>query len=1309
MRIIKLSAILVCCIFILLLPAPLLAATLQLPQTGQTVCYSATGGVVNCARTGQDGEFQMGVVWPPRFTVGPDGTVTDNLTGLIWLQDANCFDPQTLPNALRDISTVANGVCGLTDGSIPGDWRLPTVNELESLLHADQVSSAAWLNLQGFINVQDRLYWSSTSDAASFGAGWLVGMENGYVSSQNITASHYFWPVRDTVPNPPAPVWQTDGSGTSPGEAWPSPRFTDNPDGTVTDNLTGLIWLKNADCLSSTRTWQDALNSANLLSNGHCGLSDGSSPNDWRLPNRKELLSLIDRSNNAPALHASHPFTNVRNAAYWSATTLTKTPHFAWNVNLQSGEMAAADKSQGFRVWPVRDGNVRWLRVAVSGNGTVTTGPPSLDGSSTCTGPATVCNFAFPKGTIVTLTATPNNTLTRFDTWGGDCSGGAGTCQVAMTQHRSVTAEFTDRRRIIRLSGDLNFGQVNVGGTATRELTIHNDGSDILTITGITVPAPFSDDPAVTGALPVFISAGGTFVVQIRFAPGAAGPFVETITVNSNHTSGVNTRTVSGEGVDPPITGRNLIIQKSGSGTGRVFSNPPGINCDGSCETQSAVFPIGTTVTLTAIPDANSEFEGWLGIDACNDDDNVCTFLPLENNITVIAKFRALETRTVTILKTGTGDGLVFSNPSGIICGSDCVEEFALGDVITLTANPDSMSDFGGWLGVSCINAVCTFTVTDHTTITARFDRKPDIETRTVTVVKTGTGDGLVFSHPSGITCGSDCDEVFALGAVITLRAVPDAGSAFNGWLGGTCSGMIPECDFTVGANVTITASFREIPALPSYTLTVIKTGSGNGLVFSNPGGIDAGSTAADFVQGTRVTLTARPDANNSFTGWGGACTGSDSVCTLIVSQNTTVVANFEAATSYSLTILKVGSGSGLVYSNPSGVAFGIDIDCGSDCSTRFRAGTPITLTALALENSAFAGWGSGVCNGQGADCELTINDNYTIVVEFRRITAGSLITTITPWQAIDAGAQWCLDSGICYNSGAMATNLEAGTHTVTYRGVSGWRVPATQSVIIADGEARTNFGHYTRADGRLRVLLSPPEAVQAGARWRVNNSAWLNSGDEIRTAGPQQLEFSPVANWAPPAGVSLLVDNGQNLIQTFSYRTPSGTTPWGAITVHISPSGIGAQWRLTGVTGDDIWRNSGETRSHLPLASTYQITFSDLGDHWQRPRNLVTQLEGGGATAVRSFQVYYVNLKTTNCLFNWLENQFEMLFRPPFAATLSVPVEHSDLLYRCYEDTDACFGTQDARILYYGPLSDHTLLDVGSAEEWFFNSGCLP
>lgn len=142
------------------------------------------------------------------------------------------------------------------------------------------------------------------------------------------------------------------------GLAWLVPRFLDNGDGTVTDNLTGLIWLKDANCYG-TETWADALTDCNSLADGICGLSDGSQSGDWRLPNVRELHGLIDFGSYDPALPNGHPFTNLQSSRYWSSTTYAQSTSSAWSVGLGVGQMAHYDKTQINYVFPVRGDSCR--------------------------------------------------------------------------------------------------------------------------------------------------------------------------------------------------------------------------------------------------------------------------------------------------------------------------------------------------------------------------------------------------------------------------------------------------------------------------------------------------------------------------------------------------------------------------------------------------------------------------------------------------------------------------------------------------------------------------------------------------------------------------------------------------------------------------------------------------------------------------------------------------------------------------------------------------------------------------------------
>jgi len=333
------------------------ADKVQLPKTGQTTKYAA----------GDDGDLQKGAAWPsPRFAVSGD-CVTDNLTGLMWSKNGNMPNgAKTWQEALDYVASLNSrgGLCGYTD------WRLPNVNELESLVNAEESNTGTWLNSQGFTNVQSFLYWSSSTFASFTGYAWDVNMGFGYVSYDDRSYDDgYVWPVRagqsKSLGN--SVIWKTgqttkyaagDDGDMQKGAVWPSPRFTDNGNKTVTDNLTGMIWIKDANapgpgaCSPGTsKTWKQSLDYVACLNkNNYLG------HNDWRLPNRKELFSLVDRSEYKPSMPAGHPFTNVQSTYYWSSSTLAVSTGSAWFVSMGFGYVSHGYRSNFFYVWPVRAG-----------------------------------------------------------------------------------------------------------------------------------------------------------------------------------------------------------------------------------------------------------------------------------------------------------------------------------------------------------------------------------------------------------------------------------------------------------------------------------------------------------------------------------------------------------------------------------------------------------------------------------------------------------------------------------------------------------------------------------------------------------------------------------------------------------------------------------------------------------------------------------------------------------------------------------------------------------------------------------------
>ena len=243
---------------------------------------------------------------------------------------------------------------------------------------------------------------------------------------------------------------------------------------------------------------------------------------------------------------------------------------------------------------------------------------------------------------------------------------------------------------------------------------------------------------------------------------------------------------------------------------------------------------------------------------------------------------------TLTVSKSGAGSGTVTSSPAGINCGATCSASYVIAAQVTLTATPANGSTFTGWTGGGCTGTgTCVVTMSADTTVTAGFV----VQSFALTVNKSGTGTGTVTSAPTGINCGATCSTSFSFNTQVTLTAAAATGSTFTGW-SGACTGT-GSCVVTMNAAKTVTANFT----VPTFVLTVNKTGAGTGTVTSTPAGINCGATCSfSFNNNTMVTLTATPAAGSTFTSWSGACTGSGD-CTVTMSAARAVTASFGVST----------------------------------------------------------------------------------------------------------------------------------------------------------------------------------------------------------------------------------------------------------------------------------------------------------------------------------------------------------------------------------------------------------------------------
>ena len=140
----------------------------------------------------------------------------------------------------------------------------------------------------------------------------------------------------------------------------PGPRFKIE-DESVFDLLTGLIWPGNAELAEFPLSWQEALDFVNdMNTSGFSGFSD------WRLPNRRELFSLIDHVHINPALDKK-PFFNVFSGYYWTSTTCSRLPGQAWYIHLGGARVFKGMKHGSYMVWPVRSGRTKLRGVFQTG------------------------------------------------------------------------------------------------------------------------------------------------------------------------------------------------------------------------------------------------------------------------------------------------------------------------------------------------------------------------------------------------------------------------------------------------------------------------------------------------------------------------------------------------------------------------------------------------------------------------------------------------------------------------------------------------------------------------------------------------------------------------------------------------------------------------------------------------------------------------------------------------------------------------------------------------------------------------------
>ncbi|HWO19945.1 MAG TPA: hypothetical protein VNO30_14260 [Kofleriaceae bacterium] len=464
------------------------------------------------------------------------------------------------------------------------------------------------------------------------------------------------------------------------------------------------------------------------------------------------------------------------------------------------------------------------LTVSRDGDGTITAASAGIDCGAACTA-------SVPRGTPVTLTATPGEGMTLLG-WTGACAGSEPECTIAVTEDTVVGALFG-----IGCADECAPGSaVCVDGHAEQRCGEH-------------------DNDACLELGPATACGASELCAADRCGPAYT-----------------------------------LTVDKAGPGSGVVTSATAGIDCGATCTAQATP---GSVIMLSASPLPGAMFAGWSGactgmgactvtldadravtatfVGACSDecstgatscatttsertcgnfDGDVCLewSTPMSCAATELCANNACTPAPLlTVTRAGAGTGTVSSTPVGISCGTDCSERYVMGTMVTLAAAPSGGGTFAGWSGGGCSGTgPCAVTMTAATTVSASFDPACSDQCTAGASRCAGAGQTQV--------CGNyDGDACLEWSASIACSS------------GRACLTTTCEPGFVVSSSATGPAS--EIRVNGSYC------------------GYSSCQTA--HAEGTSATVTIAPQVDAIFNGWSGACTGTGA-CTLMTTASVT-------------------------------------------------------------------------------------------------------------------------------------------------------------------------------------------------------------------------------------------------------------------------------------------------------------------------------------------------------------------------------------------------------------------------------------
>lgn len=266
-----------------------------------------------------------------------------------------------------------------------------------------------------------------------------------------------------------------------------------------------------------------------------------------------------------------------------------------------------------------------------------------------------------------------------------------------------------------------------------------------------------------------------------------------------------------------------------------------------------------------------------------------------------------------------------------------------------------------------------------------------------------------------------------------------------------------------------------------------------------------------------------------------------------------------------------------------------------------------------------------------GKNGSLTDNNGDTAMVEAARLFTrrfgppiGTVNILIEPQNAITQGAQWKINTSPFLNSGQLAQSVAAGNHVIGFKEIEGYHAPKPFKITVGREQTVKEIGKYILIPppeyGKLRITLGPEGIAGKGGKWKVDKGEWQESGatSEKILVGSHQVTFAGVADYDPPAAMSVTIEKDQTVDQTADYKR----IDYGSVLVNLSPEDAvkaGVKWR---VKGNSTWYQSGETDIKA-RAGTQTIEFQGT-QRWKAP-------------AAIAVDVVKDELFTTEAVFEWI------------------------------------------------------------------------